>query len=84
MAAAYGYSLDREAVSFLLGCNLRERRLLVAAFEQMAQYPTAIGDFSHRGNDGRECHVFAIGEFVVTCWSDHPVKMIRVLLVERV
>jgi hypothetical protein len=53
MASAYGYSLDREAVAFLLGCSARERRLFVAAFEQMARYPAIAGDFSYQGSDGR-------------------------------
>lgn len=83
MAAPYGYSLDREAVAVLLLCSVRERRLLVGAFEQMAAHPAVAGDFRFLGPDGRECQVFDIGDFVVTCWTDHAVKMVRILLVER-
>lgn len=80
----YGYSLDREAVASLLLCSARERRLLVTAFEKIAQYPKAVGDFHDLGPDGREYQVFDIGDFVVTCWPDHAVKTVRVLLIERV
>ena len=84
MATPYGYSLDGEAVTVLLQCPVRERRLLVAAFEQLARYPGSTGDFHHRGPDGRDGQVFAIGDFVVTCWPDHAVKTVRILLIERV
>ena len=84
MDAGYGYSLDREAVAVLLLCSGRERRLLIAAFEQMARYPMVAGDFHYEGPDARECQVFDIGDFVITCWSDHAVKMIRILAIERV
>ncbi|MFZ5494786.1 MAG: hypothetical protein ACOZE5_05545 [Verrucomicrobiota bacterium] len=84
MNAGYGYSLDSEAVAVLLLCSGRERRLLVAAFDQLARYPTVAGDFHYVGPDARECQVFAIGDFVVTCWPDHAVKMVRILSVVRV
>jgi len=67
MATAYGYSLDREAVAVLLLCSARERRLLVAAFEKMAGFPAVAGDVCYQGGDGRECQVFEIEDFVVTC-----------------
>lgn len=84
MATAYGYSLDREAVAALLLCSGKERRLLVSAFEHLARYPSITGDFRHQGADGREYQVFDIADFVVTCWSDHAVKMVRILAIERV
>lgn len=84
MDAAYDYSLDREAVAVLLLCSGRDRRMLVAAFEQMARYPHSSGDFHHAGPDGREYQVFDIGDFVVTCWPDHAVKSVRILAIERV
>lgn len=84
MIPAYGYSLDSEAVTFLLSCTARERRLLVGTFEQMARYPFAVGDFHLIGSDERDHQVFDVGDFVVTLWSDHAAKVVRVLLIERV
>lgn len=84
MAPAYGYSLDREAVASLLSCPARERRLLVAAIEQIARHPLLVGDFSFKQPDGRECQVFDTGDFVVTRWADHAVRTVRILLIERV
>ena len=84
MDRAYGYSLDREAVAPLLYGSARQRRLLVAAFEQIARFPLAAGDFSETGPDGREYQVFAIDDFVVTCWPDHAGRMVRILSIERV
>ena len=84
MDVAYGYSLDREAVASLLLCTARERRLLVAALEQMARFPFSTGDFNATGPDGRESQLFDIGEFIVTCWPDHAAKTLRILSIERV
>lgn len=84
MDQAYGYSLDREAVAPLLLGSARARRLLVAAFEQIARFPLAVGDFSETGPDGREYQVFDVGDFVVTCWPDHAARMVRILAIERV
>ena len=84
MDLAYGYSLDGEAVASLLLCSSRERRLLVAAFEQMARFPFSTGDFNESGPDGREYQMFDIGDFIVTCWPDHAAKILRVLSIERV
>jgi hypothetical protein len=84
MASDYGYSLDREAVAALLACLGRERRLLVDACERIAQFPFSIGDFAMRGEDGRELQLLDVGDFVITFWSDHAVKAVRILSIERV
>lgn len=84
MTAPYGYSLDREAVAVLVLCSARERRLLLPAFEQLARYPHSVGDYCFLGSDGRECQVFDVGDFVITCWVDHAVRTVRVLSLERV
>jgi hypothetical protein len=84
MGAGYEYSLDREAVAVLLQCSRKERRVLAEIFERMARYPFFIGDLQLAGSDGRVCQVIDVGDFVVTCWSDHAVKMVRVLSIERI
>ena len=84
MGAGYEYSLDREAVAVLLQCSRRERRVLIETFDRMAHYPFFTGDLQLAGPDGRICQILDVGEFVVTCWSDHAVRMVRVLSIERV
>ncbi|HUG10936.1 MAG TPA: hypothetical protein VMM36_07975 [Opitutaceae bacterium] len=84
MAASYGYSLDREAVAALLEGSGRERQLLVDACERISQFPFSTGDFVVRDEDGREVELLDVGEFVITFWSDHAVKTVRILSIERV
>ena len=83
MALDYDYSLDREAVVELLKCLPRERRLLVDAFATLARHPTTRGDYSFVSADGRENQVVDLGAFVVTYWTDHAARNVRILVLER-
>lgn len=83
MQSRYGYSLDREAVAGLLQCSRRERRKLVDAFDGLASNPSMAGDFSQVGLDGRIHEIFLVDGFVVAFWTDHAVRTVRILLVER-
>lgn len=84
MEGGYGYSLDREAVEVLLQCSVGERRRLLAVFEQLARHPFSTGDYQLSGADGRTYEVLDAGEFVVTYWSDHAVRNVGILAIERV
>lgn len=83
MGSGYGYSLDREAVEVLLQCSVGERRRLLAVFEQLARYPFLAGDHRWIGADGRTNEVLDAEAFVVTYWSDHAVRNVRILAIER-
>lgn len=84
MDHAYGYSLDREAAAILLLSTAREQRRLVDACDQLSRCPFTAGDYAQAGLDGREHQVLDLGEFVLTFWSDHAARMVRILLIERV
>ena len=83
MPAGYDYSLDRSAVTVLAASSAREQRLLLAAFDQLAQHPHTRGDYSYTDSDGRTNEVLDLGGFIVTFWADHAVRLVRVLLIER-
>lgn len=84
MPAGYDYSLDGKAVSILLVCSAREQRSLVDAIEKLARYPGVRGDYSFLTEDGRTNEVLDLGDFVVTYWTDHAVRVVRILVIERV
>lgn len=84
MGAGFDYSLDREAVAVLLSCSVREQRFLTDAFSTLARFPAGTGDFAFRAGDGRENQIIDLGGFVVTFWTDHAVKVVRILAIERV
>ena len=83
MSAGYDYSIDRVAVATLSAGSAREQRMLLDAFDRLAQNPTIRGDYSFSDEVGRINEVLDPGDFVVTFWSDHAVRKVRILILER-
>ena len=83
MPGEYDFSLDREAVMAFAQCNAREQRFLLDACGRLARYPFSKGDCSMRGEGGRESELLDLGEFVVTFWTDHAVRVVRIANIER-
>ncbi len=84
MPVAYDFSFDGEAVRTFAQCDAREQRLLLDACEQVARHPASSGDCSMRGSDGRENELLDLGGFVLTFWSDHAVRVVRITAIERI
>ncbi|MBI5771853.1 MAG: hypothetical protein HZA93_29040 [Verrucomicrobia bacterium] len=80
---SYDFSLDREAVATFQAATVRERRLLFDACENLARHPFTRGDYSFVDANGRENHVIDLGDFVLTFWTDHAARMVRILKLER-
>ncbi len=80
----YDYSLDREAVVEFSKCSAREQRLPLTAFERLAEHPFSAGDCALRDARGRDNQILDLGEFVISFWSDHAARIVRVTVVERV
>ena len=78
-AVNYDFSLDREAVAVFLRGNARDRRLVFEACEGLARRPFTQGDYSFVDPEGRENQVIDLGEFVLTFWTDHAARMVRIL-----
>jgi hypothetical protein len=80
----YEYSLDQEAVTAFACCSPREQRRLLAAFAQVALHPFTTGDSILHGENGRENQLWDLGEFVITFWTDHAVRTVRIVTVDRI
>ena len=61
----------------------REQRRLLAALEELARHPFATGDCVLRGEYGRVNQLWDLGEFVITFWTDHAVRVVRIVTIER-
>ena len=83
MPGDYDFSLDREAVTAFAQCSAREQRFLLDACERLARHPFSTGDCPMPGEGGRENELLDLGEFVVTFWTDHAVRVVRVANIER-
>jgi hypothetical protein len=53
------------------------------ALDAVRLAPFRAGDFAQLVPDGRTHQVHLIGDWLVTCWTDHAVKEIRVVDLER-
>jgi hypothetical protein len=76
--------LSEEVVNLLLACRPGNRRLLQTYFGTLAADPQQRGDFIERDAVGRELQVKRFSRWLVTFWSDDPVKELRIVRVEPV
>lgn len=71
------------AMAFALASRSDQHRL-AAIFDGVKAAPFRRGDFQERDAQGRINEVLVIGNWLVTYWSDHAVRELRVVRVERV
>ncbi|MBI5766363.1 MAG: hypothetical protein HZA93_01105 [Verrucomicrobia bacterium] len=69
---SYTYAIEQAAAQTVFGATARERRLLQAAFEEIARAPMEKPDLVERDGQGRELFTRFCGPFAVTWWSITP------------
>ena len=62
----------------------RERKALLAFFEHLAKHPFTESDWTVNDATGRSNFRAAVGRFLVTFWTDHAVREVRIVKIERV
>ena len=80
----YDFILSGNAARALLNCNASDRRKAIQYFDYLADNPTQEGDFQERGESGRIYEVKIFEDFIITYWSDHSSKELRIILFEVV
>ncbi len=81
--SSYRFLLTAEVLGFVLTQRGTEQRRLGDLFYFLASQPFLPGDYQERDEDGRMMEVRQFQKFLVTYWSDHAVKEVRVVRVER-
>lgn len=71
--------MRQAAYDYLEAIELSERQRLLVWIERLGKHPHRDGDFSERGNDGREWQVAVIADHAVVWWVDTPVAEIKVV-----
>lgn len=79
----YEIFLRDEAVRALGGVRARDRRLITAFIDSLAENPFAEGDYPMRDATQREIQIKIIGAFAVTFWSDHAVREVRIIDIRK-
>ena len=80
----YEWVASRQTVELFLQLNASDRALLLQVFDELAGNPFAQGDAVAVDDSGRELQVLIRGHLVITFWSDHPEKEVRVLALTQV
>lgn len=81
MSNTYGYLLDGDCLPAFVDSG-RDRRKLLAWFEELAETPFQTGDYEEVTPAGRRVQVSLREDWLISFWSDHAVK--KVWIVELV
>ena len=81
----YDFSLESsDALRFLIRQRASDRTLLFRFFDRLAEDPYLAGDFRETDSGGRPIEVAIQGRFIVSYWTDHAVKQVRIVKIELV
>ena len=79
MPLPYQVWLRQAAYDYLDSLEVSERQRLLVWIERLGQHPDRDGDFTERGNDGREWQVAVIAIHAVVWWVDSPVREVKIV-----
>jgi hypothetical protein len=79
----YKYSVANAVLHLFAGSTNRQRQELLRIFDFLSNEPFSEGDTTQSDHAGRRCQVKRFGPWTVTYWSEHLVKEIHILDVQR-
>lgn len=80
----YALVLDEVAVKAIVMAARAEQRRLATILDQVKTAPFRAGDYQQRDKTGRMNEVVLFDDWLVTFWSDHAVREIRIVNLEQV
>jgi hypothetical protein len=80
----YAMVLNQGAVMRLVGASRREQRILADTMEALKADPFCVGDFQERDTKDRINEVTLVGDWLITYWSDHAARKIRIIEIEHI
>jgi hypothetical protein len=80
----YALVLSEGAAMALVGAPRSEQRRLSAQFERLKATPFRTGDLQELDAQGRANQIIVAGDWLITFWTDHAAREIRVVRLERV
>lgn len=80
---AYEIVLHEEAWGALAASTRPKQRCLVRLLEELQADPFRAGDFREKDAEGRANEVWLVDDWLVTYWSDHAARQIRVVRLEK-
>lgn len=83
MAEFYKYVLDSSVVEDFVLLPVRQREQLIRIFRVLANDPFQKGEVNFRDFSGREIQKKFFEKWIVSFWSDHAVKEVRIIGLQR-
>ena len=66
------------------GATKRERKALLDCFGRLAGNPFMESDWTMDDSTGRTHYRLVIGRYLMTYWSDHAAREVRIVKLERI
>ena len=80
---AYEIVLHEEALAMLAGGTRPTQRRLLRLLDDLKTNPFRRGDFQESDADGRLNEVLLVDDWLVTFWSDHAAREMRIVRLEK-
>jgi hypothetical protein len=77
------YSLDGVAAEFVLTCNRTDQKRILAACQQLRDFPDTQSEFTRRDPTGRTIAVKIFRPFLIHYWDDFADRVVRIVRIER-
>jgi hypothetical protein len=84
VSLGYKFVLQENAFQFAISRRTAERERLRSFFRTLAADPYREGDFHELDDEGRRTEVVLLGTLLITYWTDHAVKEVRITRIEIV
>ena len=81
--AGYQLILSEEAARLFAQLSRPRQRQVGVVLDELKLHPFRQGDFRQRDPAGRTNEVILLGDWLVTYWTDHAAKEIRVVALEQ-
>ncbi len=82
--SGYDLSVDLEVLQQLLRVEEEERDRVIELLDRLRREPFLSGDYRESDDTGRTNEIILADNILVFFWSDHAVKTVRVVKIERV
>lgn len=79
----YNIFLRLEATEAIRAVRGAQRTRISAFIDLLANDPFQVGDYTERDESNRQIEIKVIGQYAITFWSDHAVKEVKVVDIQR-
>lgn len=83
MTSGYRFIIHSDAFRLLLAYRSEEREILCDFFQYLASNPSLVGEYEERDREGHVYEVIQVRRWLVTFYTDHAAKEVRIVRIEQ-